>query len=87
MSHFDDAKLAAVQSRHEATLMGYPNVVGVAAGTRTRGGQPTNERCLVVYVTKKVPRSALAKAVILPKQIEGVPVDVVEVGEVKPLDG
>jgi hypothetical protein len=41
----------------------------------------------VVYVTRKVPRSALTQTQILPTEIEGVPVDVVEVGEVRPLDG
>lgn len=87
MRRFDDANLEAIQARHQATLMGYPNVIGVATGTRSRGGQPTGERCLVVYVTRKVPRSALSPAQILPTEIEGVPVDVVEVGEVRPLDG
>jgi hypothetical protein len=87
MSHFDDASLAAVQARHQSRLLAYPNVVAVSTGTRTKGGQPTGERCLVVYVTRKLPRSALTETQILPTQIEGVPVDVVEVGEVRPLDG
>lgn len=87
MGHFDDATLAALQTRVQARLMAYPNVVAVSIGTRTKGGQPTGERCLVVYVTRKVPRSALSGTEVLPAEIEGVPVDVVEVGEVRPLGG
>ena len=87
MTHFEDARVAGIQARHEAALMRYPNVVGVAAGLRTKGGQPTREWCLVVYVTRKVPASTLAKDQILPTEIEDVPVDVVEVGELRPLDG
>jgi hypothetical protein len=80
-----DARIAAVQARHEAELLRYPNVVAVAAGFRTRRGAPTSDPCLVVYVQRKVPARRLAAGERLPKQIEGVPIDVVEVGGIETL--
>lgn len=75
----------AVMARNEEALLRYPNVVGVAVGVRTRRGGPTGERCLVVYVERKVPESELGDEGTLPREVEGVPVDVVEVGRIRPL--
>jgi hypothetical protein len=65
--------------------MSYPNVVGVADGIKAKRGEPTGERCLVVLVKRKLPKSKLGKTEILPREIEGVPIDVVEVGKIEPL--
>lgn len=81
----EERRIAEVRARHETELLRYPNVVGVAEGIRTRQGKPTGERCLIVYVERKVPRGQLEGREILPSEIEGVPVDVVEVGRVEPL--
>lgn len=83
----NDVNAAQVRARHEAELMRYPNVVGVAEGVRTRKGRVTGERCLVVYVEHKVPRTNLQKGEVLPQQIDDVPVDVVEVGRIEPQVG
>jgi hypothetical protein len=77
-----DSSIASVRARHEAELMSYPNVVGVSDGFQTKRGRPTARQCIVVYVKRKVPKTKLAKRHILPKRIEGVLVDVVEVGSV-----
>lgn len=61
-----------------------PNVVGVSEGIEVRRGKPTGTPCIVVYVTRKVPKAKL-KGHPLPERIEGVPVDVVEVGSVDAL--
>lgn len=81
----EDLKLSAVLAQHEAALMSYPNVIGVADGIRMRRGKPTGERCLVVFVNRKLPKSKLRKSEILPGEIDGIPIDVVEVGNVEPL--
>jgi hypothetical protein len=81
----ESARIGAVRSRHEGNLLSYPNVVGVAEGVRTRRGKPTGERCIVVYVQRKVPSVRLRKHEVIPSRLEGVPVDVVEVGEVEAL--
>lgn len=78
------AKVSAVMARHETELLGYPNVVGVAPGVRTAKGKVTGEPCLVVYVSRKVPRSRLKKGEALPRRIEGIPVDIVETQEIRP---
>lgn len=69
------ADIAAVQARHERELLRYPNVVGVATG----------ESGLLVLVSRKVPEQELAPDERLPREIEGVPVDVVETGPIEPL--
>jgi len=79
------AAIDEIQQRHLAELLHYPNVVGVASGIRMRRGKPTGEPCIVVYVSPKVPKKNLAAAEILPRRLDGAPVDVVEVGELKPL--
>lgn len=81
----EEQRIVAIQARHETELLGYPNVVGVASGIRTKGGKPTGERCLVIYVERKIPRDKLGEREILPSEIEGIPVDVVEAGRVEPL--
>jgi len=78
------ADVAAVQARHQQELLRYPNVVGVATGTPTRGGRPTGETGLLVLVSRKVPASELEPDELLPSEIEGVPVDVVEAGQIRP---
>ena len=50
---------------------------------RQRGGKPTDDVAVVVMVKAKVPPSQLAPEDIIPAQIEGVPVDVQEVGEIR----
>jgi hypothetical protein len=79
----DMARAQAVKGAYQAMLMSKANVVGVGVGLRHRGGKRTGEVGLVVMVQRKVPRSLLAPEDILPSEIEGVPVDVKEVGELK----
>ena len=80
-----DARLLDVRARHEAELMRYPNVVGVADGIRMRDGKPTGEPAIIVFVERKVPRQDLTDSDLLPAEIEGVPVDVVETGRITPM--
>jgi hypothetical protein len=78
-------KVSEVRARHEEELLRYPNVVGVATGVKSTGGRPTGEPCLVVYVEKKVAEEDLDRDQRLPAEVEGVPLDVVEVGRIEPL--
>ncbi len=75
----------AVKARHEARLMQKANVVGVGVGFRQRGGKLTDQVALVVNVTRKLPRDQLAPEDLIPTEIEGVPVDVYETGEIQAL--
>lgn len=72
-----------VKRRHEAALLRKPNVVAVGVGFRTRGGQPTDEVCIVVSVRTKFPASQLKRSDQVPAMLDGVPVDVVETGPIR----
>lgn len=54
--------------------------MGVAVGEKQRRGHRTGEESLVVLVQRKLPITALAADSILPRSIDGVLLDVVEIG-------
>lgn len=74
------AHIIEVQNRYTEYLMRKPHVTGVAAGMRCRHGVTTNQLCLVVMVDEKVDADALDPEDRIPEEIEGVPVDVQEMG-------
>jgi hypothetical protein len=76
-------RVQEVKRRHEAELLRTPNVVAVGIGFRLRGGQPTQEVCIVVSVKTKVPAAQLKRGDLLPASIDGVPIDVVETGVIR----
>ncbi len=73
-----------ISRAHANALLAKPNVVGVGLGYLK--GSPT-ELTLVVMVDQKVPLSALAEDEIVPSEIEGLKVEVREVGHVSAQDG
>lgn len=75
-------RASAVKRQYQGELLAKANVVGVGVGFRTRGGERTDEVALVVMVTQKLPRSQLAPEDVLPRQIDGIRVDVQEVGQI-----
>jgi len=78
-------RLRTVKAIHEADLMCKANVVGVGIGLRQHEGKPTGKPAIVVSVTHKVPLSKLAPGDVVPCELEGVPVDVQAVGELRAL--
>lgn len=75
-------RASAVKQAYQDELLSKANVVGVGVGFRTVGGQRTDDIALVVMVTQKLPRAQLDPRDILPREIEGIPVDVQEVGRI-----
>jgi hypothetical protein len=87
----------AVKERHERELLAKPNVVGVGIGLRRvdedeaedveeieRAADDVRyEVTLVVNVTRKVAEDALAPAARIPEVLEGVPVRVKAIGNVR----
>jgi hypothetical protein len=57
--------------------------VGVGVGLRRQGGREIREVAIVVLVERKVPRAQLAPEDLVPSVIDGVPVDIQEVGEIR----
>jgi len=76
-------KVMAVKEKHEGALLNKANVMGVGVGLRMRAGEPTDEVVLVVMVTRKVPRAQLAPEDYVPSEIDGVPIDIQEIGIVR----
>jgi hypothetical protein len=73
-------RASEAQQKYTDKLLRYPNVVGVAVGYITRYGQRTPEIGLIVMVDKKLPEGQLAPEDIIPRQLDGVRVDVQETG-------
>jgi hypothetical protein len=70
-----------IKEKYEDRLLSFPNVVGVAIGLRQRKGEYTEEKCIIVYVTKKIDRDHLKPEELIPRELDGVFVDVQESGE------
>ncbi len=79
------AAVRAIKDKYQAELLKKANVVGVAVGYREKAGQVTDQVVLTVMVRKKVPLSQLDANDVIPSEIEGVMVDVKEVGEIRAL--
>ncbi len=78
----DIERARSVKDIYETELMGKPNVVGVGVGLRQHGGVTQNQVSLVVMVRHKLPSIQLAPEEVIPAELEGVPVDVQEVGDI-----
>jgi hypothetical protein len=66
----------SVRQKYEETLMGLPNVVGLGIGEKA------GKEVIKVFVTQKLPESALQTKEIIPAVLEGWDVDVEEIGTV-----
>ena len=65
-----------VKKRHAGELMALPNVTAVGVGERE--GTPV----IKVFVVRKLPLETLAEVERVPREVEGVPCDVEEMGVV-----
>jgi len=65
-----------VKRKHEEQLMRLPNVTGVGIGEKA------GKEIIKVFVTQKVPLSALQPQEVIPKMLEGYETDVEEIGVV-----
>jgi hypothetical protein len=76
-------RIQAVKAKYEKRLLRKRNVVGVGIGLRQREGEETNEMVLTVMVRQKEPRAALRRRDVIPSELDGVPVDVQQVGTIQ----
>jgi hypothetical protein len=79
------APVAEAQEAHEDELLARDNVLGVAAGLKMTKGRPTGTRSLLVLVEEKRARNKVSRGALIPKEIGGVPTDVLGVGPIRPL--
>ncbi|MDF9407088.1 hypothetical protein L7E55_01735 [Pelotomaculum isophthalicicum JI] len=71
--------------KYRGKLLGLKNVVGVGVGYKNAGGDNTGSPAYIVYVEKKVHPSDLSRSHIVPRQIDGLDTDVIEIGVVRML--
>jgi len=72
-----DIELVADQN-HAALLKRHPGVLNTAVGKKIVDGKVTDEPAIIVYVEKKLPMAMLKDGEAMPKEIDGIKVDVVE---------
>ena len=73
--------LIKVKDRHQRDIMTKKNVTGVGVGYKTTRGVKTDVLSIVVLVEKKLPAAALEIRDLVPRELEGIPTDVLEVGK------
>ena len=66
------------------TLIKKENVIGLASSTKFKDGINTGEKCIVVFVSKKVSENNLSPSNIIPNKLENVKTDVIAVDTIKP---
>jgi len=76
-------RIMQVLKKHKSDLLAKPNVVGVAIGFQHQAGLSTQNLALVVMVEKKIPSNLLAREAQIPVSLDGVPVDVQVIGQIK----
>ena len=82
MSLLDEVRQA--KTLHKAELLSRPNVVGVGVGYKTTRNQVSDELSIVVLVRHKVSPAGLFPTQSIPKEVESIRTDVVEVGDLRP---
>jgi len=75
--------ISEVKKRHEVEILAKKNVVGLGIGFKQRGGALSDELSLVVFVSQKLPNEVVSPEDRIPFFLDGVPVDVQEVGNIK----
>jgi len=83
---------ARVSEELKRRLSKFPNVIAVSNTLKPRIKESTGEiieteLCIRVYVSEKLPLVQLKPNIVIPKEVEGIPVDVVTVGELRALEG
>jgi len=73
-----EVNLADVLERHWEKLREFPNVLSVGLSKKFVKGVDTGLDSITVFVSSKKPKKLLSKKDILPSELDGVPVDVVE---------
>ena len=73
-------QVASTQRQYYKDLFKKKGVISLGTGYKIVNGEPTKELCLIVGVSSKKPISALSKEDIVPKMIDGIGTDVLEIG-------
>jgi hypothetical protein len=77
-SEQEQEALLDVLRRHEQELKAYRGVHYVDVGYKLKDGKPTDALAIRVHIDEKQPESELESSQVLPRDIENVPVDVIQ---------
>ena len=72
------AEIRPTKQRVELDLLARPDVTGVDINYKTTKGRMTDRMAIVVSVKKKKSKSSLKADELIPKEIDGIPTDVIE---------
>ncbi|MDN5312427.1 MAG: hypothetical protein PWQ68_1400 [Thermoanaerobacteraceae bacterium] len=76
-------RIQRILRQYEKKLLSLDNVVGIGMGYKIVRGRITNKPAVMVLVKKKFPEEQLKSKHIVPKNLNEVPTDVIEVGEIR----
>lgn len=79
----EHAQIRQAKDSHKEQILSKPNVVGVGLGYKETRGRKTNELCVVALVRRKIPEAGLEQSELVPREIDGIPTDVIDVGELR----
>jgi hypothetical protein len=71
-----------IKNRAAARLLALPGVTAVGLGSKEVGDEPTGELAIKIFVKVKRPPSEVPSEELIPPEIEGIPTDVIESGEI-----
>ena len=81
----EPAQVTRIKELHKEAILAKPNVVGVGTGYKVTKGQRTDELCVVTLVRQKIPKAGLTPEALMPQAVDGVSIDVIEVGDLRAL--
>jgi hypothetical protein len=84
-NQIEPERVVQAKEKYWSELLAKPNVVGVGIGMKEIGGEKTGEMSMVVMVRQKLPLEGLRSGVAVPAVVDGVPTDVIEVGDLRAL--
>ncbi len=74
--------IGSVHKKYQNSLLMKKNVIGMGYGLKSTSGLETKEECLVVFVREKEPVANLVRKDLVPSDLDGVTIDVKEIGHV-----
>ena len=83
MAQMDEVRARLLD--HSPRLLGRSHVVATGAGYKVTAGKRTKELSVVCSVSRKVPLESLAAGDRVPREIDGVPTDVIQTGVIRAL--
>jgi len=72
-----------MDKKSKESLIALPQVIGVGQGFKEIGGITTAQKAILVLVKRKLPLEQLQKHQLVPKTLNGIVTDVIEVGNMK----